>query len=76
MNVNELTLGDVAEVEELSGQPLAALGDSNAPKGKLMVALAWIIKRKEDPKFTYEHAKKLTMDEIEGLFDENPTQTG
>jgi len=75
MNVNELTLGDVAEVEELSGQPLAALGDANAPKGKLMIAIAWIIKRKEDPKFTYEHAKRLTMDEIESLFEVDPTQT-
>jgi hypothetical protein len=75
MNVNELTLGDVAEVEDLSGQPLASLSDTKAPKGKLMVALAYIIKRKQDPKFTLEHAKKLTMEEIEGLFDENPTKT-
>ncbi len=75
MNVNELTLGDVAEVEELSGQPLSSLGDPNAPKGKLMIAVAWIIKRKEDPKFTYEHAKRLTMDEIESLFEVDPTQT-
>lgn len=75
MNVNELTLGDVAEIEELSGQPLAALSDPSLAKGKLMIAIAWVIKRKTDPQYKYEDAKRLTMDEIEGLFEENPTKT-
>ena len=75
MNIDELTLGDVAEIEELSGQPLAALSDPALPKGKLMVAMAWIIKRKADPSFKYEDAKRMTMSDIEGLFEENPTKT-
>ena len=76
MNINELTLGDIAEVEEMSGQSFASLTDGKSAKGSLMVALAWVIKRKEDPKFSYEDAKQLKMSEIEGLFEENPTQKG
>ena len=75
MNVNELTLGEVEEVENYAGLPLAALTDGNSPKGKLMVGLAWIIKRKEDPSFTLHEAKKLTMEDINTLLvddDDDP----
>lgn len=75
MNVNELTLGEVEEVENYAGQPLAALADSDAQKGKLMVALAWIIKRKADPSFTLHQAKQLKMEDINSLLvddDDDP----
>ena len=75
MNVNELTLGEVEEVENYAGLPLAALADSNAQKGKLMVALAWIIKRKENPSYTIHEAKKLKMEDINSLLvddDDDP----
>ena len=75
MNVNELTLGEVEEVETYAGLPLGALADPNASKGKLMVALAWIIKRKADPSFTLHEAKKLTMEDINSLLvddDDDP----
>ena len=67
MNVNDLTLGEVEEVENYSGLPIAALADPEARKGKLLVALAWVIKRKEDPKFSLEHAKRLSMGDITAL---------
>ena len=67
MNVNELTLGEVEEVENYAGLPLAALADSEAQKGKLMVALAWIMKRKTDPSFTLHQAKQMTSKELNDL---------
>ena len=45
----------------------AALGDEDAPKGKLMAALALVINRRTDPKFTLEMANKMTMAEITAL---------
>jgi len=72
MSLNTLTVGDIAEVEDKSGQPFAALGDSSAPKGKLMQAIAFVIKRKEDPKFTYEMAGKMNMEEINALLESDP----
>ena len=69
MNINDLTLGEVEEVENYAGMPLAALADSEAKKGKLLVALAWILKRKQDPSFTIEHAKRLSMGDINSLLD-------
>lgn len=74
MSMNKLTVGDIAEIEELSNLPFSALGDVSVPKGKLMQAVAYVLKRKENPKFTLEDAGNLSMEEINALLDENPTQ--
>ena len=73
--INKLTLGDVAAVEELSGQSIGAMGDEDAPKGKLLAALAFVTKRKSDKNFTFADALDLTMDEVTeiiGLDVEDP----
>jgi hypothetical protein len=67
MDISKLTIGEVAAVEMASGQPIAALGDPNAPKGRLMVALAHVIKKRENPQFTVKEAEALTMDEVMDL---------
>lgn len=70
MDIKNLTMGEISKIEELSGLPLSALSDDDKPKGKLMAALAMVIKRREDSKFTLEMANKLTMAEINALLSE------
>jgi hypothetical protein len=73
--IEDLTLGDIEEVEQYAGIPLASLGDEKAPKGKLMIGLAFVIKRRENPKFTLADAKAMSMKEINSLLSlEDPTQ--
>lgn len=67
MDIKNLTMGEISKVEELAGLPIGALADDDKPKGKLMAALAFVIKRREDPKFTLEAANNMTMDEINAL---------
>lgn len=67
MDIKNLTMGEISKVEELSGLPIGALGEDDKPKGKLMAALAFVIKRREDPKFTLESANNMTMEEITAL---------
>jgi len=79
MQIDELTLGEVEEVEAYSGLPLASMTETDQPKTKLLIALAYVIKRKTDPKFTIEHAKRLTMKDLNEILDigddaENPTK--
>ena len=73
MSINRLTVGDIAEIEEKANTAFSALGDATAPKGKLMQAIAYVLKRKDDPKFTNEMAGQLDMDEINELMEGNPT---
>jgi hypothetical protein len=67
MDIKQLTLGEVAKLEELSGLSINTMADENAPKGKFMTAFAYVVHRRVDPKFTFEQASKLTMSEAQAL---------
>jgi hypothetical protein len=73
MNVNELTMGEIDEVETYAGVPLTSLASTDTSNTKLLIGLAWVIKRQEDPKFTLEHAKRLKMDEITAMLEDDDT---
>lgn len=63
-DVNTLTLGEIAKVEQLSGQAIVSIGDTSAPKGKALAALAMVIKRRTGtPQFSWDDAQNLTMTE-------------
>jgi hypothetical protein len=67
LDINKLTLGEVATIEDMAGLPIASLGDESKPKGKLMVALAYVIKKRENPKYSKLEAEALTMDDVQAL---------
>jgi hypothetical protein len=61
IDVNDLTIAEVVEIEERTGLPLDALGQADKPKGKMLQALAYIVKRRDDPDFTWEMAGALKI---------------
>ena len=61
IDVNDLTIGEIVEIEERTGLPLDALGQSDKPKGKMLQALAYISKRRDNPEFTWEMAGELKI---------------
>lgn len=67
MDIKKLTLGELAQVEKLGGHPISSLQDESVPKVKMMTALAFVIKKRENPDFTFTDAENLTMDELENL---------
>lgn len=79
MNVEQLTIGEIAKVEELSGQSINALGDPSTPQGKVMAALVYVFKRRNDQSFKFEDAMNMQLSEIQevlGLEDEDPKSNG
>ena len=61
IDINSLTIAEVVEIEDRTGMPLDALGQSDQPKGRMLQALAYITKRREDPEFTWEMAGALKI---------------
>ena len=61
IDVNDLTIAEVVEIEERTGLPLDALGQADKPKGKMLQALAFVSKRRDDPDFTWEMAGALKI---------------
>lgn len=69
-SVDKLTMGEIAKIEELSGQAISAIGDEDAPKGKALAAMAYVVHRRKVPAFTWNEALGLTFaeaNEILGL---------
>lgn len=68
-DIQKLTLGELAKVEELAGLSMSALGDDAAPKGLALAALAMVVKRRQQmaeglpPKFSWNEALGLATDE-------------
>lgn len=67
MDVARLTMGEIAKVEELAGMGIGAMDDPTAPKGKLMAALAFVVKKRQDKDFTFAQALDLDMGDLEEL---------
>lgn len=63
MDINNLTLGEVATIEDLSGQGIAAFANDEKPKGLALAAFAFVIKRRTAPEFLWNDALGLTFDE-------------
>ena len=62
VDIQALTIDDIETIEDMTGLPIDKLGDPNAPKGKLMRALAYINARKTDPDATPESVGSLVLD--------------
>lgn len=70
MDFEDITLGEIEEIEDYAGLPISEIGEMDkAGTHKLRLALAWIIKRRDDPKFTIADAKKLKASELFALLD-------
>ena len=61
IDISDLTIAEVVEIEERTGLPLDALGQADKPKGKMLQALAYISKRRDNPDFTWEMAGALKI---------------
>lgn len=75
-DASQLTLGEVAKVEETCGIALSEMDAPDKPKGKALAALVWVFKRREDRAFKFTDALDMTLAEAQdylGLEDEDAT---
>jgi hypothetical protein len=63
LNFDELTLGEIEEIEMLTGGSIESVNADGKPKGRAMRVIYWITKRKQDPKLKFEDTDKVTMQE-------------
>jgi hypothetical protein len=64
LDMADLTLGELADVTERLGVGLQeALQGPAQPRA--MAAIVWIIRRRDDPTFTFEQALEIRMADLE-----------
>lgn len=72
IDATDLTLAEYGEIEETLGASLEDLL-AGVGKWKAVAAMAWIIRRREDPSFTFEDAGAYRMGDIELVAPPDPT---
>ena len=63
-DIEHLTLGEIAQLEELAGMSLSEFSDDSAPKAKFLTALAYLAKRRDDTTFTFSQAEAMTLADL------------
>jgi hypothetical protein len=63
-----MTLNEIEEIELLTGRNIDAIMADDAPRGRTFKAIIWIMKRRNDPSYTFEQAGAVTLEEAAVLF--------
>ena len=75
--IGSLTLRELLEVEEAAKVKLGAL-DPKRMGARELAAIAWVLRRREEPAFTWDDALSLTMSEVNAIIggdaEADPTQ--
>jgi len=71
MDFEDITLGEIAEIEDYAQMPFANIAEDGIGVIKLRIALAWVIKRRTNPDFTIAEAQKLTPSDFAQLFGDD-----
>lgn len=73
IDIEGLTLGEIEEFEEASGSSISAVAKGEGT-AKAIVALVWVVKKRENPEFTMDDARAMKLSDVD--LDENPTEGG
>jgi len=61
INFDELTLGQVEEIELLVGRSIDEVFDNGKPKGRALRAIVYVIMKQDNPNYTFEETIKITQ---------------
>lgn len=68
MDFEDITLGEIAEIEDYAKLPFSQIAEEGVGVIKLRIALAWVIKRRNNKDFTISDAEKLSAKDFAELF--------
>lgn len=72
IDLQSLKIRELEEIEDAAGRPLGDLFVNGQPMGKALRLVAWVVKKRTDPDFTYEQAGELTINLSSG--EPDPTR--
>lgn len=61
IELDSLTVGEIEEIEEITGCPIDKVFDADRPRGKALRAIGFVVKRRDNPAFTLEDAGNLVV---------------
>lgn len=69
INLDTLRVREIEDIEEIIGEPIDSAFAEGKPRGKVLRAIGYVVKRRENPDFTIEDAGDLII----SMPDADPT---
>lgn len=69
MDIQDLSMRDIATIEKLSQMSISQMGEDTMPKGRMLAAMYYVTMHKEDDEFTFDMALDTPMSELNGFLD-------
>lgn len=66
-DLDKVTVGDIVDIEDTVGMAWDDIVDMDSPPTKVLLAMLWIVKRRDDPNFTLEDARNTPLAEVQAL---------
>ena len=73
---NTLTLGELEEIEEISGRPGGAELGRGTPSMRTLLAIVYVMKRRSDPNFTLDDARAMQISTVKLEARQDPKEPG
>ena len=74
-DLNKVTLGDIVDIEEVCGVAWDDILDMDGLPTKVLLAMVWVAKRRDDPDFTLDDARQTPVAEIQKMaVESDPTE--
>ena len=70
--LQDLELGEVEEIEELSGVSFAAISQGGPATFKVVRALIYVLKHRDDPDYTFEDTRRVKLTEVNEILNPTP----
>jgi len=61
IELDSLTVAEIETIEEITGKSIDQAFADGAPRGRVLRALGYVVKRRENPDFTIEDAGELVI---------------
>ena len=66
-DLDKVTLGDIVDIEEVCGRSWDDIVEMDSPPTKVLLAMVWVAKRRDNPKFTLDDARQTPIAEIQAM---------
>lgn len=73
---NTLTLGELEEIEEISGRPVSLELGRGTPSIRTLIGIVYVMKRRSDPSYTLDDARALQISTVKLEAKQGPKAPG
>lgn len=66
-DLDQVTVGDIVDIEEVCGVPWDDIVEMDYPPTKVILAMVWVSRRRDNPDYTLDDARNTPLSDIQKM---------